>query len=192
MDWFWCVLAALVVLVGRALADLDRAAAGPDAPPDRRGAGRLDAQLARRSGAALELATSGTLDPAARCCWSTPPTRPAAAGPTTSSRPSRTSRRRCAPCSPSRPSCDALREDPTSGRCSTSWPRLRKVELARRFHNDVVVSARALRSRRRVRWLRLAGRAAELQHGRPGRRAPARARRGLSRGLVRRDPVRGS
>ena len=37
-----------------------------------------------------------------------------------------------------------------------------KVELARRFHNDVVVSARALRSRRRVRWLRLAGRAAEL------------------------------
>ena len=37
-----------------------------------------------------------------------------------------------------------------------------KVELARRFHNDVVVSARALRSRRRVRWLRLAGQAAEL------------------------------
>lgn len=34
-----------------------------------------------------------------------------------------------------------------------------KVELARRFHNDVVVSARALRSRRRVRWLHLAGRA---------------------------------
>ena len=38
-----------------------------------------------------------------------------------------------------------------------------RVELARRFHNDVVVSARALRSRRRVRWLRLAGRAAELR-----------------------------
>ena len=35
----------------------------------------------------------------------------------------------------------------------------RKVELARRFHNDVVTSARVLRSRRRVRWLRLAGRA---------------------------------
>ena len=39
----------------------------------------------------------------------------------------------------------------------------RKVELARRFHNDVVVSARQLRSRRRVRWLRLAGRAADLE-----------------------------
>ena len=38
----------------------------------------------------------------------------------------------------------------------------RKVELARRFHNNVVVSARMLRSRRRVRWLRLAGHAAEL------------------------------
>ena len=38
-----------------------------------------------------------------------------------------------------------------------------KVELARRFHNDVVVTARALRSRRRVRWLRLAGRAGDLQ-----------------------------
>src|SRR5690606_25856565 len=35
----------------------------------------------------------------------------------------------------------------------------RKVELARRFHNDLVTSARALRSRRRVRWFRLAGRA---------------------------------
>lgn len=35
----------------------------------------------------------------------------------------------------------------------------RRVELARRFHNDVVTSTRALRSRRRVRWLRLTGRA---------------------------------
>ena len=38
-----------------------------------------------------------------------------------------------------------------------------KVELARRFHNDVVVSARALRSRRRVRWFRLAGHAPPLR-----------------------------
>jgi hypothetical protein len=39
----------------------------------------------------------------------------------------------------------------------------RKVELARRIHNDTVVTARALRSRRRVRWLHLAGHAAELR-----------------------------
>ena len=37
----------------------------------------------------------------------------------------------------------------------------RKVELARRFHNDHVTSARALRSRHRVRWFRLAGHAPE-------------------------------
>jgi len=35
------------------------------------------------------------------------------------------------------------------------------VELARRFHNDHVTSARALRSRRRVRWFHLAGHAPE-------------------------------
>ncbi len=39
----------------------------------------------------------------------------------------------------------------------------RKVVLARRFHNDAVASARVLRSRRRVRWLRLAGHAAALR-----------------------------
>ena len=36
-----------------------------------------------------------------------------------------------------------------------------KVELARRFHNDHVTSARALRSRRRVRWFHLSGHAPE-------------------------------
>lgn len=35
----------------------------------------------------------------------------------------------------------------------------RKVELARRFLNDQVTSAKALRSRRRVRWFGLAGHA---------------------------------
>jgi hypothetical protein len=39
----------------------------------------------------------------------------------------------------------------------------RKVELARRFHNDVVASARGLRASRRVRWLRLSGRAAQVR-----------------------------
>ncbi|GAA1592777.1 membrane protein [Kribbella hippodromi] len=36
---------------------------------------------------------------------------------------------------------------------------MRRVQLARRFHNDVVVSTRDLRHRRLVTWLRLAGRA---------------------------------
>lgn len=37
-----------------------------------------------------------------------------------------------------------------------------RVELARRFHNDVVGSARHLRSRRRTRWFHLAGHAGPL------------------------------
>lgn len=36
---------------------------------------------------------------------------------------------------------------------------MRRVQLARRFHNDVVVSTRNLRRRRLVTWFRLAGRA---------------------------------
>lgn len=39
----------------------------------------------------------------------------------------------------------------------------RKVELACRFHNDAVITARRLRSRGPVRWLRLAGHAGELR-----------------------------
>lgn len=49
----------------------------------------------------------------------------------------------------------------------------RKVELARRFHNDQVIAARALRSRRRVRMLRLAGRAPEPRTVDLDDRAPA-------------------
>ncbi|MGW7681050.1 hypothetical protein ACWGID_09950 [Kribbella sp. NPDC054772] len=47
---------------------------------------------------------------------------------------------------------------------------MRRVQLARRFHNDVVVSTRDLRQRRLVLWFRLAGRASmpatiELEDG---------------------------
>jgi hypothetical protein len=48
---------------------------------------------------------------------------------------------------------------------------MRRVQLARRFHNDVVVSTRDLRHRRLVTWFRLAGHAPmpttiELEDGR--------------------------
>ena len=36
---------------------------------------------------------------------------------------------------------------------------MRRVQLARRFHNDIVVSTRDLRRRRLVTWLRLSGHA---------------------------------
>lgn len=40
-------------------------------------------------------------------------------------------------------------------------PEQQRVQVARRLHNDAVVTARSLRSRRTVRLFRLAGRAAE-------------------------------
>ncbi|TDD61525.1 hypothetical protein E1263_07440 [Kribbella antibiotica] len=48
---------------------------------------------------------------------------------------------------------------------------MRRVQLARRFHNDIVVSTRDLRQRRVVQWFHLAGRAPmpctiELEDGR--------------------------
>ena len=48
---------------------------------------------------------------------------------------------------------------------------MRRVQLARRFHNDIVVSTRELRRRRLVSWFRLAGHAPmpstiELEDGR--------------------------
>ena len=44
--------------------------------------------------------------------------------------------------------------EPWSGELSMA---MRRVQLARRFHNDIVVSTRDLRRRRLVSWLRLAG-----------------------------------
>lgn len=38
-----------------------------------------------------------------------------------------------------------------------------RVELSRRFHNDLIASAKHLRGRRRARWFRLAGRAGPLR-----------------------------
>ena len=46
--------------------------------------------------------------------------------------------------------------EPWAGELSLA---MRRVQLARRFHNDIVVSTRDLRQRRLVSWLRLAGHA---------------------------------
>jgi hypothetical protein len=124
----------------------------------------LDTQLLHRSGTALELATSGALDPARSLLLvdSAHHARAASRSEFESAESDLSEALR------------AVFEDVTEVRGMRGERALaplldeltgdcRKVQLARRFHNDVVVSARALRSRRRVRWLRLAGRAAELQ-----------------------------
>jgi hypothetical protein len=126
--------------------------------------GALDAVLLRRSGAALELATSDTLDPARSLLLVDAAHQARAAAPeeleSAESDLSETLRAVLADTGEvselrSRPDLAPLLDE-LAASC-------RKVELARRFHNDVVVTARALRSRRRVRWLRLAGRASELR-----------------------------
>lgn len=122
----------------------------------------LDTQLLRRSGAALELGTSGALDPARSLVLVDAASHARAVfdGDVEAAESDLSAALRAVFSDPEEVA--ALRADPEvaplldelAGSC-------RKVELARRFHNDVVTSARTLRSRRRVRWLRLAGRAPE-------------------------------
>lgn len=120
----------------------------------------LDAQLLRRSGVALELATSGTLDPARSLLLvdAAHGARAAAPEDLESAESDLSQTLRVVLDDPDE--LHVLREDEALGPLLDELAAAcRKIELARRFHNDVVVSARALRSRRRVRRLRLTGRA---------------------------------
>jgi hypothetical protein len=164
MTWLWVVLAA--VLVAALVLWLSWTANRLDRMHHRIDVARasLDTHLLRRSGAALELATSGTLDPARSLLLVDAAHQARAADPegfeAAESDLSEALRAVLADAD----EVSALRADPAVGPLLAELGSdCRKVELARRFHNDVVVSARALRSRRRVRWLRLAGRAAPLE-----------------------------
>jgi hypothetical protein len=126
----------------------------------------LEAELARRAALVAELAGSGELDPAsslllldaahrARCanddereqCESALSRAIAATvGPTTA-RPAE---------EPGDGRTPAGELEPWAGEVATA---MRRVQMARRFHNDVVVSTRELRQRRLVTWFRLAGHA---------------------------------
>ena len=163
MEWLWALLLAVLVLatglwlwwtaqrLDRMHHRIDLARAS------------LDAQLLRRSATALELATSGTLDPVRSLLLVDVAHQARAAAPHelegAESDLSETLRAVLA----DDVELGELRADPAVGPLLEELAAAcRKVELARRFHNDVVASARALRSRRRVRWLSLAGRAADL------------------------------
>ena len=125
---------------------------------------RLDAQLLRRSGATLELAASEELDPSSRLVLldAAHQARNAGAEELEAAESALSQALRAVFAAPE--DVRVLRQDPALTPLVDERARVcARVELARRFHNDVVVAARALRSRRRVRWLRLAGRAAELR-----------------------------
>lgn len=124
--------------------------------------GSLDTQLLHRSATSLELASSEVLDPArslllleaAREARSTPP------GESEDAESDLSAVLRAVLPDPNE--VRTLKEDPAVGQLlSELGDDCRKVELARRFHNDIVASALDLRSRRRVHWMGLAGRAPE-------------------------------
>ena len=160
MDWWWVlVLVLLAVLVGLWLSwtaqRLDRVHHRIDVAR-----ASLDTWLLRRSGAALELATSGTLDPARSLLLVDAAHAARAAEPDDleSAESDLSEALRAVLADPDEVA--ALREDPAVGPLLEELAAdCRRVELARRFHNDVVASALSLRRNRVVRWFGLAGHA---------------------------------
>ncbi len=118
----------------------------------------LDAQLVRRTAAALELAHSGLLDPATSVLLAEEAygaqTAPRRDRPTAESELT-------GALHASLPDTDtvAMVEESARGRELLAALRVAcaRVVLARRFYGDAVSSTRTLRDRRLVRWLRLAG-----------------------------------
>jgi hypothetical protein len=123
----------------------------------------LTAQLLRRSGVVVEIAAADVLDPASRLVLldAAARARDAPVAEVEDAESALSEALRAVLADPEH--VRALRADPGLGSLVEELSRtIARVELARRFHNDAVVAARALRSRRRVRWLHLAGRAGPL------------------------------
>ncbi|WP_432533621.1 hypothetical protein [Kineococcus arenarius] len=137
----------------------------------------LDAELTRRASAALELATSGRLDPASSLLLADAataaldaPRTPAALRDATDADDAQRWRAEsdltralaAALPPPGEPAGPAGADEPAPGgdeRCARVLDAWHRVGLARRFHNDAVVQARRLRGKRVVRWGHLAGHA---------------------------------
>ena len=120
----------------------------------------LDAQLQRRSGIAIELAAAGVLDPASAVLVADSAHR-ARAAPEAGQELAESDLSQALVAAFADPEDVAeLRGDASDGNLVDELAAASKrVQLARRFHNDAVRAARALRSHRLVRWLKLAGRA---------------------------------
>ena len=136
----------------------------PDDGRARRTQAAVDAQLLRRALLATELSESGLLDPAASLLLADSAARAAAADPADTAERSAAESdltRVLAELFPTEEDREELLADadPEDDRLIGELAgATRRVELARRFHNDGVAAARELRRRRLVRWFRLAGR----------------------------------
>jgi hypothetical protein len=157
--WVLGALLLLLVLLGlylRGLAGrLDRLHVRVEASAD-----ALDAQLVRRSGVALELATSGLLDPASSMLLAgAAHAAQAAEHPTREESESGLSQALRATLDA--PEAAAVLRSSETGRelADEAAAACQRVVLARRFHNDAVAATLRLRRHRLVRSLHLAGRA---------------------------------
>jgi hypothetical protein len=144
----------------------------------------LDAQLVRRAEAALELATSGALDPASGLLVAGAAAEALAAGESDEdhtagdhtagdhTRGDHSRDREQAESDLSRALQAALDDEVLTDLAAHEVGRrlldrldaaCRRVQLARRFHNDAVTAAVRVRGKRMVRLVRLAGRASQPQ-----------------------------
>ncbi|MGW4458272.1 hypothetical protein ACWEJQ_19050 [Streptomyces albidoflavus] len=153
--WIAVALLAIGVYLSWTAGRLDRLHARIDAAR-----AALDAQLLRRASVAQELATAGVLDPAASIVLyeAAHAARQAdeEAREVAESELSQALRAVFGDAA----QVDAVREAPGGTETADELAAaVRRVPMARRFHNDAVRAARALRRHRTVRWLRLAGHA---------------------------------
>jgi hypothetical protein len=134
----------------------------------------LDAQLVRRAEAAVELATSGVLDPSSALLVAGAAAEALSAGERDAVAPlaGDGADRETAESDLSqalRLALDAgeMGPDPVAGHHPAVLDRLasatHRAQLARRFHNQAVLDAQRVRRKRIVRWARLAGHAAMPQ-----------------------------
>jgi hypothetical protein len=153
--WIAVALVAVGLYLSWTAGRLDRLHARIDAAR-----AALDAQLLRRASVAQELATAGVLDPAASIVLYESAHAARQAEP---------EQREVAESELSQ-ALRAVFPDPDAVGQVSGAPggtaaigeltqAVRRVPMARRFHNDVVRAARAVREHRVVRWLRLAGHA---------------------------------
>ena len=160
MEW-WVAAVVVIVLIGWYLsysaARLDRLHARVEGSLN-----ALDAQLVRRAEATLELVTTGELDPASSLMLA------GAAGEALDAGDEDASRREVAESDLTRAldlalSPVAVEHLRGEGLAADVLDRVaaanRKVQLARRFHNDAVTQVRRVRGKQVVRVFRLAGHA---------------------------------
>jgi sensor histidine kinase regulating citrate/malate metabolism len=120
----------------------------------------LDAQLLRRSAAVLELARSGLLDVATALLLTTAAREAQVVGETEREAVESALTRDLRAVFADPQQVAEVRAIPEGAELLDELSSaMRRVQLARRFHNESVRAVRLLRSNRRVRYFRLAGRA---------------------------------